>query len=883
MNTQNTNEDYPDAELLINHMALGFSYCRMHYENDRACDFTYLMVNPAFEKITRLHGVLGKRITEVIPGIWESNPEVLEIYERVALTGSPESFESYVPALSSWFAVTSYSPKKGYFVATFEDITERKQAEKSLRENQELLSTIMKVMPIGLWVLDAEGNISFSSNEAQKIWAGVRYVGVEQLGEYKGWRLDSKQLIGPRDWAGARALVKGETSFEEEIEIECFDGSHKIILDSAVPLRRNDGSIRGAITINQDITGRKETESTLRKERDFTKAILDTAGTLMVVMDRKGHIVRLNKAGEALTGYRFEEICEKPFWDIFLLESERDGVAAAFERLSAGDTVSRYENHWRCKDGSSHLFDWYNTVLLDDRGEVEFLVGLANDITESKKLIDALVVSENEFRLLAEAMPQIVWITRADGGYIFFNQQWADYTGLSMEEGYGDGWNKPFHPDDQKLAWEAWQQAVNHNATYSLECRLRRADGKYRWWLIRGEPVLDAAGKISKWFGTCTDIQDIKQTETDLRIATLTEREIIAKNAELTQQVLSRNAELSALTAHIQKIADVERAKLAAELHDEMGGTLVSIKMGLAQVRNKVTDPDLLGSLSSINDLISHADEFKKRIINQLYPTILDDCGFVAAVQRLVTDFRKTSAIDIELVFHNDPIDIEHAYSLAAYRITQECLTNIAKHAEASKVHIEAIAKDGFLDLTIQDNGRGFSVEEDTSGHGIFGMTERAKYLGGTISFASENGNGTTIRLHLPLAATKPKNKKRVLVVDDHAIVRDALRHLLETQPDFSVEGEAGDGEAAVKLALEGEWDIVLLDITMPKKNGLKVLEEVMAAKPDLPIIMLSGHAKDDFAEIALKKGAACYLEKGETDLLVKEMQKATMDKSTRR
>jgi YesN/AraC family two-component response regulator len=115
-----------------------------------------------------------------------------------------------------------------------------------------------------------------------------------------------------------------------------------------------------------------------------------------------------------------------------------------------------------------------------------------------------------------------------------------------------------------------------------------------------------------------------------------------------------------------------------------------------------------------------------------------------------------------------------------------------------------------------------------------------------------------------------------------------AIRKSLKSKPgpiwqtDFSVEGEAADGEAAVKIAIDEQWDIVLLDITMPKKNGLKVLEEVLAVKPDLPVIMLSGHAKDEYAELALSKGAFSYLEKGETDILVEEMRKATMGKISR-
>ena len=118
-----------------------------------------------------------------------------------------------------------------------------------------------------------------------------------------------------------------------------------------------------------------------------------------------------------------------------------------------------------------------------------------------------------DFRLLAEAMPQIVWITRPDGWNVYVNQQWMDYTGLTFEETLGDGWSKPFHPEDRQRARNAWRHATATIGAYALECRLRRADGVYRWWLIRGVPVRDASGSILKWFGTCTDIDDLKRAQ----------------------------------------------------------------------------------------------------------------------------------------------------------------------------------------------------------------------------------------------------------------------------------------------------------------------------------------------------------------------------------
>src|ERR1035437_3446483 len=144
-------------------------------------------------------------------------------------------------------------------------------------------------------------------------------------------------------------------------------------------------------------------------------------------------------------------------------------------------------------------------ILKDRLSRLPFAVRRAlegkNQQKESRLAHEALLKREYEFRLLAESMPQIVWITRADGWTTYFNQHWVEYTGLTLEESYGHGWNKPFHPDDQQRSWNAWQNATIHGATYSLECRLRRKDGKYKWWLIRGVPVLDEKGTVLKWFG----------------------------------------------------------------------------------------------------------------------------------------------------------------------------------------------------------------------------------------------------------------------------------------------------------------------------------------------------------------------------------------------
>lgn len=510
----------------------------------------------------------------------------------------------------------------------------------------------------------------------------------------------------------------------------------------------------------------------------------------------------------------------------------------------------------------------------DDTGRVIRIAGLLQDITERKRLEKRLLVNEREFRILAESIPQIVWITRPDGWNIYFNQRWVTYTGMSLEESHGHGWNIPFHPEEKIIAWNKWQAAVTGTDHYSLECRLRRADGEYRWWLVQGRPVFNENGTIDKWFGTCTDIHDMKQAEQELNAAAAIEREMAFRNVQLSQELARRNADLSALTAHVHNISEEEKSRLARELHDELGSILVAMNIKLDHVTHNISAPELLDDLADLKSLLDDAAMIKIRVINQLTPTVLDDFGLDAALERLVGEYKKHTKIGVTLILPGDGFVMEHLYSLAAYRITQECLTNVAKHAGASHVVIEGSVCDNRLSLIIRDNGKGFHEAANADGHGIFGMIERARYLGGTIEFTSNPDRGSTVRLILPLAGMRSKDKTRVLLVDDHAIVRNAIKQIIEDQTDdFSVEGEAADGQIAVEMALEGDWDIVLLDINLPKMNGIEVLKKVKLVKPDLPIIMLSSYPESEYGEISISHGAACYIEKSRTDKLIETIR----------
>ena len=137
----------------------------------------------------------------------------------------------------------------------------------------DVLSMVLEALPVGVWIMDRTGCITYGNPAARHIWAGGRYVGPERFGEYQGWWTGSNTRIAPDEWAAARAIQKGETSIDEVVDIECFDGTRKTILNSALPLRASDGNISGAIIINQDISERRKAEI----ERDHLIRQLQTA------------------------------------------------------------------------------------------------------------------------------------------------------------------------------------------------------------------------------------------------------------------------------------------------------------------------------------------------------------------------------------------------------------------------------------------------------------------------------------------------------------------------------------------------------------------------------------------------------------------------------
>ncbi len=248
----------------------------------------------------------------------------------------------------------------------------------------------------------------------------------------------------------------------------------------------------------RDVSERKRVEQALHESEERFRLTIDEAPIGMALVALDGRFVRVNRALCEIVGYPSAELTGLTFQAI-THPDDLDADLALAGRLARGE-IPRYQlgKRYIRKDGTLVDILLTASILRGRNGAPLYYISQIEDVTERKRAEEALQTSERDLRELAESMPQIVWTTSADGRNIYFNQQWVNYTGLTLDESYGEGWIKPFHPDDRQRAWEAWQRAVQHRDTYSLEeCRSWARTERFANGLARA-PTLNRSNTSSK-------------------------------------------------------------------------------------------------------------------------------------------------------------------------------------------------------------------------------------------------------------------------------------------------------------------------------------------------------------------------------------------------
>jgi PAS domain S-box-containing protein len=367
-------------------------------------------------------------------------------------------------------------------------------------------------------------------------------------------------------------------------------------------------------------------------------------------------------------------------------------------------------------------------------------------LAELQSREEALRRAEEQFRQLANAMPQLALIADADGSIFWFNDGWYVFSGKTFEQLTGSGWQSLHDPNILPDVLNGWQDCIRRGIPFEMEFPLLGSDSRFRWFLTRVTPVRDQNGKIARWLGTSTDIHSQREA-----------REMLRSNKErLESEVAKRTAALRQLSAKLMRAQDEERRRLARELHDSMGQYLAAMSMSLAAL---VADTPAIDKKRSddLQNIIQLCLAESRTLSHLLHPPLLDEIGLNSAMKWFVEEFGKRSGIRVMLSSECQgrlPTLVE----TMLFRVVQEALTNIHKHSGSATAEVSLRTNHANVVLEVSDQGRGMPKElleragnrGSIAGVGLAGMRERVCEVGG--DFRLQSGpEGTSIRVSIPM------------------------------------------------------------------------------------------------------------------------------------
>lgn len=430
------------------------------------------------------------------------------------------------------------------------DVTESQLAREALTRSEALLAEAQALAHLGNWNLDLVTGQAIWSDEEHRL-LGYAPGQVEASVE------NFQRVVHPDDRDAVmaemqRTMSPGETRpFQIEHRVVCPDADNSIIriveqqgrvlFDAAgQPLRMYGTTL--------DVTEQRQAEALLRTERNFTGAVLDNAGALILVLDREGRIRRFNRACETISGYSFAEVEGRLPWDFLLLPEERDRVRehALLALSNDPDTLgSIHSNHWLDKDGGKHLLEWHRAPLLDAQGQLEYLVAIGIDVTEKREVEAALQRSEETYAR-AEAIAHLgSWDWDITSGQLLWTDEIYRIYG-QMPQAFGATYQAfldAIHPDDRQQVSDAVEASVaDASVPYSIEHRVLRPDGELRWVYERGRVYRDEHGTPIRMIGSVHDITERKQAERELDRYRSHLEDIVRERTTALDRESSRNA-----------------------------------------------------------------------------------------------------------------------------------------------------------------------------------------------------------------------------------------------------------------------------------------------------------------------------------------------------
>ncbi|MFQ6607910.1 MAG: PAS domain S-box protein [Fidelibacterota bacterium] len=505
-------------------------------------------------------------------------------------------------------------------------------------------------------------------------------------------------------------------------------GAGKLDQRITVPSQDELGQLSSAFNkMAEDIhSARKALES----ERDYVHSILHSMIEMLIVLNPDGKIRAVNQAAVKSLHYSESELVGRSFQTIIYSAreaSEKKPLKDIWETLIKNRFVRDIEGVLLSKENREIPVIISCSVMSDNQDRIQGVVCVAQDISvriEAEKDIRKLSVA-------VEQSPSAVVITDIDGNINYVNPKFEKVSGYMAEEVLGKNPRILKSGKQPREYYKELWDTIKSGKEWRGEFCNRKKNGDIFWVHAYVSPIIDGEGNITNFLSVQEDITERKRSE---------------KLLENSQK------QLQALSSHIQRLQEDERARIAREIHDQLGQSLTGMKMDLAWLKDELPEK-YKPLIDSIIDLANSTMTSVRKISTQLRPGVLDDLGLMAAIDWQVEEFQERSGIECDLRIDSEDITIDHDRSTAIFRILQEALTNVLRHADASKVIISLSVKDGILQMKVVDNGKGIHKTQvnDRKSLGLLGMKERLLPWGGRFKIGSVNGSGTIVNVWLPL------------------------------------------------------------------------------------------------------------------------------------
>lgn len=478
-----------------------------------------------------------------------------------------------------------------------------------------------------------------------------------------------------------------------------------------------------------DFTERKEKDEKLQESERQLAAIVGSAMDAIIAIDESCRILLFNTAAEAMFGCAAADVLGTPI-DRFIpqrVQGEHRRLVEQFGRTNASGRVMGTARQLSAVRAGGVEFPIEASISTASSDGRRLFTVTIRDITERIRAEEMAHESEARFELVANTAPVMIWMSGLDKLCTYFNHTWLAFTGRSLGEDIGSGWTDHVHPDDVSRCHCTYEQKFEEREPFTMQYRLRRYDGEYRWISDQGVPRFGPDGSFLGYIGSCVDVTDQKLAEEAL--------------AQIGRKLIRAHEE--------------ERKWIARELHDDINQRVAWLSFELDR-----WSQDLSLSKNHVQEHVGRARECLAEISrdiqalsHRLHSSKLEYLGLVVASKGFCEELAEQHRVCVEFAHANVPYPLSEEVSLCLFRVLQEALQNAVKHSGATSFAVKLQGNPNELRLVISDRGIGFEWNDAFKhrGLGLISMRERLQSTNGHLWIDSEPGRGTIVTAHVPL------------------------------------------------------------------------------------------------------------------------------------